>query len=116
MKHCSKMLLILCLCFTLLTLAGPSFAVEPPDITVGLDQVDANTLADKILKIALGGGALSGVIAAGMLVFLGFKLKTGNERTRADTRDHIKWVFIGMGVVGFAVVIAGFAAFLIKGA
>lgn len=95
---------------------GVLFAAENPDITAGLDQVDANDLANKFIMIAVGGGALSGAVAAGVLIYLGFKLKTGNERSRSDTKEHIMYVFIGMGVVGLAVMFIGFAAFLIKGA
>jgi len=94
---------------------GVLFAADNPDITAGLEQVDADELANRLIFIAVGGGALSGAVAAGLLVFLGFKLKTGNERSRSDTKEHIMYVFIGLGVVGFAVIIVGFAAFLIKG-
>lgn len=95
---------------------GVSFAADNPDITAGLDQVDADDLANKIIFIAVGGGALSGAVAAGILIFLGYKLKTGNEKTRSDTKEHIMYVFLGMGVVGLAVMFVGFTAFLIKGA
>jgi hypothetical protein len=51
-----------------------------------------------------------------VLTYLGFKLKTGGERDRAETKEHVMWVFLGLGLVGFAAVIAGFAAYMIKGA
>ncbi|MBM7854964.1 hypothetical protein JOC37_001344 [Desulfohalotomaculum tongense] len=112
-KHQKPVLAFLILCFLLIS--EPSFAVDNPDIGTGLNQIDAKTLADKILKIALGASALSGVIATIVLIFLGFRLKTGNERVRSEVKEHIMYVFIGMGIVGFAVVLVGFAAYLIKG-
>ncbi|SFH34431.1 hypothetical protein SAMN05660649_04832 [Desulfotomaculum arcticum] len=115
----SKNLIITLFCvmiFSYFLYPGISLAAENPDITAGLDQVDAKSLADKFILIAVGVGALSGAVAAGMLIYLGFKLKTGNERSRSDTKEHIMYVFIGLGVTGLAVMIVGFAAFLIKGA
>lgn len=116
MSNRKTIIVIISLCIITFAFVVPAFAVEPPNIVVGLDQISAEALANKILKIALGVGALSGVIAAAVLIYLGFKLKTGTEKTRSETKDHIVWVFAGMGLVGFAVVIVGFAAYLIKGA
>ncbi|WP_041274474.1 TrbC/VirB2 family protein [Desulforamulus reducens] len=109
-------ILILFSIMAILALATPCFA-DPanPDITTGLGNVDAKTLADKILKIFIGIGALSGVVATAMLIFLGFKLK-GGENARMKAKEHILYVFIGLGVVALSVVFVGFAAFLIKGA
>lgn len=95
--------------------AFPVFA-ENPDITVGLQQVDASTLAGKILKIAIGVGALDGVLAAAMLILLAMKLKAAGEKGRMESLDHMKWVFIALGIVGLACVIVGFFAYLVKGA
>lgn len=95
--------------------ALPVFA-ENPDITVGLQQVDASTLAGKILKIAIGVGALDGVLAAAMLILLAMKLKAAGEKGRMESLDHMKWVFIALGIVGLACVIVGFFAYLVKGA
>ena len=97
-------------------IAAPALAAPEPDITAGLENISADTLANKILKIAVGGAALAGVVAAVMLTYLGFKLKTGGERDRAETKEHVVWVFLGLALAGFAVVIAGFAAYMIKGA
>lgn len=118
MKHKKFILVLSVLCFfsVVASLPGALFAVENPDITTGLNQVDASALAEKILKIGLGAGALAGTVAAVMLIYLGFKLKIGNERSRSDTKEHIMYVFIGLALVGLAVVIVGFFAFLIKGA
>ena len=98
------------------TTSAAQAAANMPDITAGLNDVSAGDLAGKILKIAIGAAALSGVIAAAVLTYLGFKLKTGGEKDRAETKEHIMWVFLGLGLVGFAAVIAGFAAYMIKGA
>ncbi|MCF8010046.1 MAG: hypothetical protein K9L17_04660 [Clostridiales bacterium] len=116
MKYSKVVLVLIFICLVTVIFPEISLAVENPDITAGLEQVDANTLANKILKIALGVGALSGVVAATILILLGFKLKTGNERTRSDTKEHIMYVFIGLGLTGLAVLIVGFFSFLIKGA
>lgn len=112
-----KAVITMVLTLATLAMATPVFAAASnPDITTGLGNVDSGTLANKILSIGIGVGALSGVVAAFMLIFLGFKLKTGKEDTRAKTKEHIMYVFIGMGVVALSVVIVGFAAYLIKGA
>ncbi|MCL6476995.1 MAG: hypothetical protein K6T65_01125 [Peptococcaceae bacterium] len=95
--------------------APPVFA-ENPDITTGLQQIDAGTLAGKILKIALGVGALDGVLAAAMLILLAMKLKASGEKGRSESLDHLKWIFIAMGIVGLACAIVGFFAYLVKGA
>jgi hypothetical protein len=95
--------------------AIPEVAANTPNITAGLEKVSADDLAKKILNIAIGCAALAGVIAAVMLTYLGFKLKTGSEKDRAETKEHVVWVFLGLALAGFAAVIAGFAAFMIKG-
>ncbi|OPX93886.1 MAG: hypothetical protein A4E53_00172 [Pelotomaculum sp. PtaB.Bin104] len=89
---------------------------DNPDITTGLPQMDAATFSAKILKIALGVGALDGVLAAAMLIFLGMKLKGVGQKERMDTLDHLKWIFIAMGIVGLACAIVGLFAYLVKGA
>lgn len=115
MPYKRKIILVLIFCLMLFSMLTPAFAVEGPKITTGLDQVDSDALANKLLKIAIGGGALSGVVAAIVLIILGFKLKVGGEQSRAKTKEHIVYVFIGMGLVAFAIVITGFAAFLLMG-
>ncbi len=115
-KKANKITFLSLLVLALLVAAVPSFAAPTdPDITTGLQNVDAATLADKILNIFIGIGALSGAVATAMLIYLGFKLKTGKEETREKAKDHIRYVFIGMAVVALSVMIVGFAAFLIKG-
>jgi uncharacterized membrane protein YidH (DUF202 family) len=86
------------------------------DITAGLSPVTAEVLAQKIVSIAITGAAVGGAVAAIMLTYLGFKLKTASERDRAETKEHVVWVFIGLALVGCAAIIAGFAATTIKGA
>jgi len=100
----------------LLIVTGDRALASMPDITAGLSEVSAGDLAGKILTIAIGAAALSGVVAAAVLTYLGFKLKTGGERDRAETKEHIMWVFLGLGLAGFAAVIAGFAAYMVRGA
>lgn len=95
--------------------ALPVFA-DNPDITTGLQQVDAATLAGKILKIAIGIGALDGVLAAGMLILLAMKLKTVKEKGREESLTHIQWIFAALGIVGLACILVGFFAYLVKGA
>ena len=92
--------------------AWPVLAMTPPapDITLGLGSVQADTLANKIVGIAIKGAAVAGAVAAFMLTYLGFKLKTSGERDRAETKEQIVWVFIGLALVGCAALIAGFAA------
>ena len=92
--------------------SAPVFAGTPsaPDITLGLGSVNADTLANKIVSIAIKGAAVAGAVAAFMLTYLGFKLKTSGERDRAETKEQIVWVFIGLALVGCAALIAGFAA------
>lgn len=99
----------------ILFFALPVFA-DNPDITTGLQQMDASTLAGKVLKIALGIGALDGVFAAAMLILLAMKLKAVGEKGRSESLDHLKWIFIAMGIVGLACAIVGFFAYLVKGA
>ena len=90
----------------------PVYAGTPPEpnITAGLGNVQADTLANKIVSIAIKGAAVAGAVAAFMLTYLGFKLKTSGERDRAETKEQIVWVFIGLALVGCAALIAGFAA------
>lgn len=88
---------------------------DNPDITTGLPQMDAPTFSGKILKIALGVGALDGVFAAAVLIFLAMKLKSVGQKERMETLDHLKWLFIAMGLVGLACAIVGFFAYLVKG-
>ncbi|MEW6697313.1 MAG: TrbC/VirB2 family protein [Bacillota bacterium] len=115
-KNNKKILIVMLLLLTFFVTAAPCLAeTTGPDIATGLNSVDAKALADKLLKIFIGLGALSGVIATAMLIILGFKLKTGKEETRAKTKEHIMYVFVGMGVVALSVTIVGFATFLIKG-
>jgi len=98
-------------------LTEPSaLAATAADITAGLEHVTSDQLGDKIKNIAIGVAALAGVVAALVLTYLGFKLKTGGERDRAETKEHIMWVFIGLAVAGLASVIAAFAAYLITNA
>lgn len=116
MKKNNQKLLIATLLLVFVTIAAPCFATTTvPDIGTGLNSINTNTLADKLLKIFTGIGALSGIVATAMLIVLGFKLKVSNERDRATTKEHIMYVFIGMGIVALSVIIVGFAAFLIKG-
>lgn len=109
MQHSAAALIVTSLLTSVALAAGP-------DITTGLDNVDAPTFAGKVMKIAIGVGALDGVAAAGMLILLGMKLKGVGQKGREETLDHLKWVFIGLGVVGLASIIIGFAAYLIKSA
>jgi len=87
-----------------------------PDITSGLRDVHSSELAGKIVSIATTGAAVAGAVAALMLTYLGFKLKTSGERDRAETKEQIVWVFVGLALVGCAALIAGFAAGAIKNA
>ncbi len=92
-----------------------AFAAENPDISTGLDSVDKSTLADKIISIATGVGALAGAIAVAMLIYAGIKMATAtNEQGQAQAKGMILQVLIGLGVVGLAVMIVGFVAYLIK--
>jgi len=88
-----------------------------PDITTGLPtDVQAKTLADKIVAIAVGAGALIGAVAVGMLIYVGFNLATATgDRKKAEIKEHATNIFIGLGVVALAVMIVGFAAKLIAG-
>ena len=88
-----------------------------PDITTGLlTDVQAKTLADKIVAIATGVGALAGAIAVVALIYAGFILTTAtDERRKAEAKDLLKNIFIGLFLVGLAVMIVGFVAKLIKG-
>ena len=101
---------------TFFVVTPTSLAVDAPNISAGLDNVSPEALAGKIISIAIGGAAMAGAVAAVMLTYLGFKLKTGGERDRAETKEHVMWVFLGLALAGFAAVIAGFAAFMIRGA
>ena len=84
------------------------------DVTAGLSNVSSADLAGKIIKIATGFGTLAGAVAALALIYLGFKLKISTEQQRAETKQHIVYVFMGLGLVAFAVLIAGFTANLMK--
>ena len=111
-------ILMICSIFSI-TAVGNVFAATSttttnPDITTGLTAVTSTTLATKIVTIAVSIGALAGGVAAIVLVVLGFKLKSGNERARAETIEQIKYVFIGLGVVGLAIAIVGFFTSIIK--
>jgi len=88
-----------------------------PDITTGLPtDVQAKTLADKIVAIATGVGALAGAIAVVALIYAGFVLTTAtDERRKAEAKDLLKNIFVGLALVGLAVMIVGFVAKLIKG-
>lgn len=91
-----------------------AFAAENVDITAGLTEVSSNDVAKKIIYVAVGGAAISGSVAVGMLIYLGYRLKTATEQKRAEVFEHIKYVFIGLAVVSLAVVTVGFYAFLLK--
>jgi amino acid transporter len=85
------------------------------DITAGLGQVDNATLAEKIIGIATGIGAIAGAIAVAALVYVGFRMATAvDERARAEAKEHMMQILIGLGVIGLAVMIVGFIAYLIK--
>ena len=112
----NKILVILMICsiFSVFAVGNVYAATTNPDITTGLSAVTSATLATKIVTIAVNIGALAGGVAAIALVVLGFKLKSGNERARAETIEQIKYVFIGLGVVGLAIAIVGFFTSIIK--
>ena len=115
------------LLFNLFFLTIPALAADPPadisasggsgiaiDVTAGLSNISSADLAGKIIKIATGFGALAGAVAAMVLIYLGFKLKVSTEQQRAETKQHIIYVLAGLGLVAFAVLIAGFTANLLK--
>lgn len=92
-----------------------ALAAENPDIATGLDNVDSATMADKIISIATGVGALAGAVAVVMLIYAGIKMATAtNEQGQAQAKGMIINVLIGLAVVGLAVMIVGFIAYLIK--
>lgn len=93
-----------------------AFAAENPDISTGLDSVDSSTLADKIISIATGAGAIAGAIAVCMLIYAGIRMATAtNEQGQAQAKGQIVQVLLGLGIVGLAVMIVGFVAYLVKG-
>ena len=102
------------ICVSIITPVA-AFAAENPDITTGLDDVSNTTVANKIIKIATGGGAVAGAVAVVMLICAGIKLSTSaNEKGQAEAKGMMVNVLIGLGVVGLAVMIVGFIAYLIK--
>lgn len=95
--------------------AAAAFAAENPDITAGLDSVNQNTLAGKIISIGSGLGGLAGAAAVLMLINAGYKMITANnENDKSAAKEQFKNVLIGLGVIGLAVMIVGFVAYLIK--
>ncbi|AEG14422.1 hypothetical protein Desku_0822 [Desulfofundulus kuznetsovii DSM 6115] len=100
-----------------LTLAQAALAVENPDIGAGvLAEVDKAAMAQKILNIAIGIGSIAGGIGVLALIFVGFRMLTAtNDHTRAEAKQHFIQILIGLGVIGLAVTIVGFIAFLVKG-
>lgn len=89
---------------------------ESPDITTGLSGVEASTVAEKVIGIATGIGAIAGAVAVGMLIYSGIRLATAsNEQGQAQAKGQIFQVLLGLGVVGLAVMIVGFVAYLVKG-
>lgn len=117
-KKNAKTLVIIALLLAFSVITAPCFAApNDVDVGAGLNKVDANTLATKILQVGIGIGALGGSLATARLIFLGLKLiKSDKERDREATIDSIKNVFIGLGISALAVLICGFAVFVLKGA
>lgn len=99
-----------------LTITVPAYAASDPDIATGLNSVDGSTLAEKIISIATGAGALIGAVAVGAMIFTGFKLATSTtEQKRAESLTHLMWSLGAVGIVGLSLVIVGFVAKLVKG-
>lgn len=103
---------------TYLTLAQVVLAAaDNPDIGGGvLNQVDKAQMAQKILNIAIGIGSIAGGIGVLALIFVGLRmLYASSEHVRAEAKQHFLQVLIGLGIIGLAVTIVGFIAFLVKG-
>ena len=102
------------ICISIITPVA-AFAADNPDITTGLTDVTNTTVADKIIKIATGVGAIAGAVAVCMLIYAGIKLTTApNEKGQAEAKGMMVNVLMGLGVVGLAVMLVGFVAYLIK--
>ncbi|SHE98631.1 hypothetical protein SAMN02745218_01219 [Desulfofundulus australicus DSM 11792] len=100
-----------------LTLAQVALAVENPNIGAGvLTEVNQEAMAEKILNIAIGVGGIAGGIGVLALIYVGFRMVTAaSDHTRAEAKQHFLQILIGLGVIGLAVTIVGFIAFLVKG-
>ncbi|MGB9825377.1 MAG: pilin [Desulfofundulus sp.] len=96
---------------------GQDSSNNNPDIGVGIiGTVNNVTLANKMIQIATGIGSVAGGIGVLALVYVGFKMITAkNEHDRAEAKQHFIQVLIGLGVIGLAVTIVGFIAYLLKG-
>ena len=103
--------------FMFIANAATAFAAaNNPDITTGLTNVKASDLATKIINIATGIGAVAGAIAVAALIYVGFRMATAtDERTRAEAKAHMMQILIGLGIIGLAVMVVAFIAFVIKG-
>lgn len=91
-----------------------AFAAGEEGISAGLEDVDGGTLAEKIISIATGIGALAGAVGVVMLIYVGYRMVTAtNEQGRADAKGHFVQIMIGLGVIGLAVMMVGFVCSLI---
>lgn len=111
----NKINILLNTIFIIFIFPAVAFAAENPDISTGLENVDKNALADKIINIATGAGALAGAVAVVMLVYVGYRMVTAtNENGRAEAKGHFVQVLLGLGVVGLSIMLVGFVCSLIK--
>ena len=98
-----------------LLIPAMAWAAGDVDIGTGITQVDKAALAARILKIGEAVGGTAGAIAVLALVFLGLKMATAaNESARAGAKEQFIWVLIGLGVIGLAVTVVGFIAWVVK--
>jgi cytochrome bd-type quinol oxidase subunit 2 len=93
-----------------------ALADEIPNIAQGLpSDVQSNQLAQKIVNIALKVGELAGAVCVIMLVYAGYKFVTATtEKERAEAKELLKNIFIGLAIVSLAVMIVAFLANAIK--
>jgi len=84
------------------------------DVSAGLAAADKSALAQKVISIATGVGALAGAVGVIMMIYCGYKMMTSTrENERAEAKGQFISVLIGMAIIGTAVLVVSFLANLI---